>query len=132
MVDCGVCIGGGDWDESPEFYVWEYPKARKEYKCCECDRTIERGSQYERYTDKFDGSINTVKTCMDCSHIRNGLTCEGGALPPFGELWSEVISNFPQLKSTACLTKIKTPSAKEYFLERWRQWKFNTPTPKGE
>ena len=29
MSDCGVCIGGGDYDGTPEFCSVEYPKARK-------------------------------------------------------------------------------------------------------
>jgi hypothetical protein len=125
MSDCQVCIGSDEW-ESPEFYNWEFPKARKEYKCGECRRTITKGQQYERYTAKFDGEMQSEKTCMDCSHIRKAFTCEGSASPPFGDLWHEIQGNFPHLTSTACLTKIKTPSAKEYFLDRWRAWKFKT------
>jgi hypothetical protein len=127
VSNCEVCIGGYNYDGYPEFYTWKYPKARKEYKCCECDRAILKGQQYERYTDKFDGSIHTAKTCMDCSHIRSGLTCEGNSSPDFGYLWYEIKGNFHQLKSTACLTKIPTASAKAYFLECWRQWKGLNP-----
>lgn len=123
MGDCQVCIGRDDW-ESPEFYNYEYPKARKEHNCVECGRTIAKGQEYERYTSKFDGHLSTEKTCMDCMNIRNAFTCDGSASPPFGDLWYEIQGNFPHLTSTACLTKIKTPSAKEYFLDRWRKWKF--------
>lgn len=126
MSGCGVCIGGGDWDEQPDFYTWMFPKARKEYKCCECHRSIAKGQKYEKYTDKFDGSINTSKTCMDCSNIRRSLTCEGGSMPPFGGLWSEIRENFKHLTSTACLTKIPTASAKAFFLDKWREWKFKS------
>jgi len=89
----------------------------------ECLRIIEIGQEYERYSVKYDGAMSTHKTCMDCVNIRNGLTCSGDASPAFGDLWMEIQENFRFLTSTACLTKIKTPSAKAYFLERWRKWK---------
>lgn len=122
MSGCEVCIGSDDY-ETAEFYSYEYPKARKQHTCCECRRPIEKGQQYERYASKFDGVMESYKTCTDCMNIRRAFTCDGMASPPFGDLWYEIQGNFPHLKSTACLTKIKTPSAKAYFLERWRKWK---------
>ena len=38
-MDCGVCLSG-DYDR-PEFYHDTIVKARKQYKCCECNRAIE-------------------------------------------------------------------------------------------
>lgn len=124
MSDCSVCIGGGDIDDYPEFSDCKIVKARKIHKCSECHRDIAIGQQYERFSFKFDGHMYCEKTCLDCRNIRIGLTCEGESPPVIGELWSDVIANFPHLKSTACLAKIPTASAKAYFLERWRQWKF--------
>ena len=59
---------------------------------------------------------------MDCYHIRNGLLCEGTGYG-ISNLWNEITEVFPDMKTTACLAKIKTPSAKAYLLERWRKWK---------
>lgn len=131
MSGCSVCIGGGDSDGSYAFSDSRIIKARKEHECFECGRPISVGSLYHRFTVLFDGYFDNYATCLDCHNIRKGLTCEGGAWPYFGDLWNDIISNFPYLKSTACLTKIQTASAKSYFLERWRQWKFKEKPVKG-
>lgn len=123
MSDCNVCIGGGDYD-AWEFSSTSFQKARKPYKCSECNREIPKGITYERISGKCGGYsyIETFITCMDCVNIRNGLSCEGGGVG-LGGLWEEITEVFSDVKSTACLAKIKTPSAKAYFLERWRKWK---------
>jgi hypothetical protein len=120
MGDCGVCIGSGDY-ESCDFTNVEYPKSRKPHKCYECNREIAKGSEYEKYSGVFDGSFFTHKSCMDCVHIRKGLSCNNGVA--FGQLWDEIYQIFPEI-TTGCLQRIKTPSAKAYFIERWNQWKF--------
>ena len=120
-MECGVCIGGGDY-ESPQFYDhYIVKKSRKAHTCYECRRTIAIGSSYEYTAGKWDGRMEVYKTCLDCMNIRSGLSCEESTT--FGELWSDIYEVFEDLKSTACLTKIPTASAKAYFLDRWRQWK---------
>lgn len=47
-----------------------YPKARKQYTCCECGSTIDIGEEYQRVTGLFDGSWETWRTCIVCSRIR--------------------------------------------------------------
>lgn len=122
MGDCGVCIGGGGDDgEYCAFSNAEYPKARKPHKCQECYREIAIGSEYERYSGVYDNAFFTHKTCMDCFHIRRGLQCNNAIT--FGQLWEEVYYIFPEV-TTGCLQRIKTPSAKAYFIERWNEWKF--------
>lgn len=130
-MECGVCIGGGDFDGTYEFSTSVTRKARKDYRCYECYRAISKGSQYHYFSGKYDGYLDQYRTCLDCHNIRIGLTCEGEAWPAFGNLWDDVTYSFRDLRSTACLTKIKTPSAKEYFLDRWRAWKFKENTSKG-
>jgi hypothetical protein len=119
MSDCNVCIGGDDY-EPWDFYSEDLVKARKPHRCCECDRDIGKGAVYERISGKCDGYIETYKTCMDCRHIRKGLACGPVGLTM---LWDEIGQVFDEFRNTACLLKIKTPSAKAYFLQRWREHK---------
>jgi hypothetical protein len=125
MSDCNVCIGGDDY-EPWDFYDQRIVKARKPHKCCECYREIAAGSEYECITGKCDGYIDRYKTCLDCMNIRRGLACGAVGLTM---LWDEIAQVFDQFVSTACLTKIKTPSAKAYFLERWREHRGLVVTP---
>lgn len=118
-MDCGVCIGGGDYE------LWDFcdstmRKARKPHKCCECSREIPKGAQYEYIAGKCGGDFQDYKTCLDCMNIRNGLSCDSVALTG---LWDDIYEIFPEV-TTGCLQRIKTPSAKAYFIERWNQWKF--------
>jgi len=121
MGDCGVCIGGDGDGEYCSFSNVVFPKARKPHKCYECGREIAKGSEYEKYTGVFDGSFFEHKTCMDCRNIRLGLSCNNSI--EFGRLWEEIYYIFPEV-TTGCLQRIKTPSAKAYFIERWNEWKF--------
>ncbi len=120
-MECGVCIGGDDSLEMGELSQNDMVVARKPHKCCECHREIAKGSRYERISGKWDGEFSAYKTCLDCVEIRYGLSCGPVGL---GNLWYEiaecdVFANF----NTGCLEKIKTASAKAYFLERWSKWK---------
>lgn len=127
MTECGICIGGGDYDPM-DFCTVTYPKARKAHRCCECYRDIPKGVEYQRIAGKYDGQVDTYKTCLDCMNIRNGLQCDEGV--GLGDLWEQVSYIFSEFNTT-CLQKIKTVSAKEYMLERWNKWKFKEPPTKG-
>lgn len=120
MGDCGVCIGTDDWEQG-SFQCVTNPKARKEHKCCECSRTIVKRQMYERYAGCWGGSMECYKTCMDCVNIRDGLRCGNGFI--FGELWNDIREIFGSI-NISCLDKIKTPSAKSFFLDQWHKWKF--------
>jgi hypothetical protein len=56
--------------EIPEFFNEEVVQARKEHKCYECRRTIEKGWYYHRSTGKWDGQVSTYKTCNRCTMIQ--------------------------------------------------------------
>jgi hypothetical protein len=53
------------------------PRARKRHCCSECSRTIEPGETYERTWGKFDGGVETYKTCVDCLSVRDSFFCDG-------------------------------------------------------
>jgi len=48
----------------------KYVNAAKEHICCECNETIKKGERYEYVSGKWDGFIETHKTCMTCVRIR--------------------------------------------------------------
>jgi len=63
-IQCGC-----DFDsDAPEFYNESRPRARKEYKCCECGGAIRVGESHKKITGKWD-SVETFRTCADCSVI---------------------------------------------------------------
>lgn len=55
-------------------------KARKEHKCDECSRIINRGEKYEYvfgiYSDSYDNPC-IMKTCSICLSIREAFFCDG-------------------------------------------------------
>jgi hypothetical protein len=57
MTDC-YC----DYDP-PEFYHKETRKARTAKKCYECYGPIAPGERYEHVCGKWDGHIDTYRTC---------------------------------------------------------------------
>lgn len=56
--------------EMPEFCHIELRKARKEHRCDECGRIIERGDTYENVHGKWDGRLDTFKTCSRCLALK--------------------------------------------------------------
>ena len=121
MSDCNVCIGGGESDGHFDFYNKTNPKARKAHKCSECRRLIEIGQTYERAVMKWEGDLETFKTCSDCVQIRSGLSCGEGV--EYTNLWQEVYDYvFPNM-TQACIDKVNTVSAKKYLQDRWITWK---------
>ena len=54
------------WDNPPTFYDCRTVKGRKEHRCSECLRTIEKGEQHEYVKGLWDGDFGTFRTCGDC------------------------------------------------------------------
>lgn len=52
--------------EPCDFVTQTRPKARKAHKCHECRREISIGETYRRVAAKFDGIVDTTKTCAHC------------------------------------------------------------------
>ena len=55
--------------DPPEFYNTSFVKARKPHRCCECCRTIEAGERYQSVTGKWEGDVDTYKTCSECLEL---------------------------------------------------------------
>lgn len=125
MSDCDVCIGGEG--EPIEDYDIGTVTAKRAFRCTECGRVIPGGAVHEQVTGRCDGKPINLRTCMDCRHISEGLSCESRI---HGTLWSDLegsgtgdtyaaFSNF----SEVCVSKVETVSAKQYLIDRWRKWK---------
>lgn len=120
MSDCNVCLYfDGDY---AEFFHKKEVVARKDYKCSECDRDIPKGTKYQVASMKCDGEFSSYKTCLACAEIREVFYCEGEQFG--GMFWEQMEELFGDITvSGDCLKKLKTPEAKRYFAERYRQWK---------
>jgi hypothetical protein len=70
MCECG------DYDP-PEFLRERRVKANKPHECCECLQTIEKGETYQNASGKWDGRLETFRTCLGCLDLakRLGVTC---------------------------------------------------------
>jgi len=74
--DCGYNDGGSTCLSEL------FPKAKKQYECCECFGSIQPGEKYHKYTGTYEGELFSEKTCMPCYGIRRDFCCEF----TFGEL----------------------------------------------
>ena len=50
-------------------------RARKAYKCGECQEEIKQGEEYEVSGQLYDGEWTTFKTCSLCVEIRDKVFC---------------------------------------------------------
>jgi hypothetical protein len=118
---CGVCISGSADGDMPEFSSSQEVKARKDHKCCECGDVIPRGTVYERFSGKWDGTVQTYRTCLACAEIRASLCCDGWT---YTMLWEDAADSqlFDHL-TTGCLDQLTTAAAKAKLLDKWREWK---------
>lgn len=64
-------------DNPPEFYERSIVAARKEHHCCECGTVIVKGERYERVSGKWEGDMETFKTCMPCVELRDAISDDG-------------------------------------------------------
>jgi hypothetical protein len=67
-----------DYDP-PEFYSSKIRTARKAHRCEECGNEIRPGDRYEHVVGKWDGWLDTVKTCQHCvdltTWVKNNVPC---------------------------------------------------------
>lgn len=89
MSDC-YC----DYDP-PTFHSRAVRKARKKHKCFECGSAIFPGEQYEIVNGKWEGTIDSFKTCQHCVDLRiwvqNNVPCLCWAHGNmFDDLWDAI------------------------------------------
>ena len=96
MTMCS-CILGSE-GETASCSKTVHPVARKAHICCECERQIEVGEQYQKVSGIWDGEPETYKTCSECAEIRDTLLCDSWC---FGTLWEDVGEAMPYIPWSA-------------------------------
>lgn len=82
-------------ENQPEFFTSLIRKAKKEHVCGECKSVIKKGERYEYASGKWDGEIDSYKTCLSCVDVRDEVIRETGYYPYFGMVgcaYSEMIN----------------------------------------
>ena len=74
-MECGCNDEYCDLESGPECMTTVWRKARKEHRCCECYRTIEKGEKYQYISGIWDGAPSSFKTCRQCAQIRDDYGC---------------------------------------------------------
>lgn len=74
-------------------------KARKEYKCGECYRTIAKGETYHYEAGKIEGYLDTYRTCQHCMVARKWLLreCSGWVYEQVIEEIQEHAEEYPKI-----------------------------------
>lgn len=113
-------LEGGDWDVMPVFSSTITPIAKKTHTCCECRDVISVGAKYERTSGKWDGHMDTHKTCLSCVEIRDHFACNGFI---FGQLWHDLRANFfPDMRAGGPCMEGLSPEAKQRLFEKRTEW----------
>lgn len=87
-----MCLNS-EIDNYPKAFSRVERKARKDHKCCECRRTIEKGEKYFYESGIWDHGPDSFKTCQECYQIRESFFCDFS----YGELWDELFNNIHEL-----------------------------------
>ena len=85
-MTCQINIDLNDGDGVvAAFYKFRIVKARKQHECVECRKPILVGQEYEKVTGKWDGDIDTVRTCSVCLEVRKEFFCSW----IHGSMWAD-------------------------------------------
>jgi len=115
-MGCGSCVVSYAEAGDPADFYWDSkPVARREHVCSECRRVIQPGERYGRVTGKWDGEIQTYKTCFDCQSIIDFLFCDGVV---FGEVRADLREHIAEggTISEDCMIQL-TPRARGMVCE---------------
>ena len=108
-MEC-ACVYVEDCYDALEFFSKTMRRARKEHKCCECRRMILPAEEYEHVSGKWEGQVETYKTCQDCLSIRREFFCEGFFYEQMFEYLHEHLNEIYGQVSSDCLLAL-TPAA---------------------
>jgi len=75
-MNCDCSIDTSDFD-APSFFSRRIVKAAKVHHCCECDADIVVGERHQYTVGKWDGAVDSSRTCLPCMRIADHY-CPGG------------------------------------------------------
>ena len=78
MKNC-TCVYADYSDNLPDPFTSTKRRARKNHKCCECNRVIGPGEHYYYDSGKWDNEWLTFKMCLPCGEILDEFFCDGFA-----------------------------------------------------
>ena len=79
------------------------------HKCCECNREILHGEQYEYISGIWDGEPASYKTCLDCKSLRDVFFDNW----TYTNIWDDFYDNFYQDNiPEKCIASL-TPEARD-------------------
>jgi len=84
-----------------QFYSSKEPRARKQYKCDECRRAIPVGEKHRYTVGKWDGMVQSYRTCAHCHAASTWLqeACGGYVFMSLLDELAEHDRDEPQLRS---------------------------------
>lgn len=90
-------------------------KARKQYTCMECGRTISMGENYEKVKWCGDEGFSTWQTCAECQEIRDCFMCSYY----YGGVWEEMYEHFRWEPEQLCIGKLDalSPKARDKMIQ---------------
>jgi|WetSurMetagenome_2_1015567.scaffolds.fasta_scaffold933379_2 hypothetical protein len=110
---CLIDSEGGVDETRPDFFYACDVRARKVHQCAECGNPIAAGEQYERATGKWDGEIQTFKTCSICVEIRLCFMCSWS----YTSLWADLREYFRYEDCNPCLLDKLSPIARSKMIQ---------------
>src|SRR4051794_10869820 len=95
-------------DETVEILRAKEQRARKEYRCNECRRTIGVGEAYLYEAWIWEGEFDTAKTCLQCKQVREWLevACEGWNYSELEEDLFDHVTGEESIMRTRPLTRL--------------------------
>lgn len=131
------CVFSNDYNDGPSCYTESLVRAKKAHECCECDRDIPAGEQYQRATGVWEGHGRTYKTCLACVDIREHFSnacrnpdeIEGREYDSYGGRWAfqclynDLAENFfPDMTAGGPCMAGMSPRAKAKMFEMYLEW----------
>ena len=89
-MSCDVCISSSYDGDGPAWQNDSTPRAKVRHVCCECGDAILPGEMYHKTVGKWEGGVDTYKTCLACDEIRCNLCCDGWT---YGALWEDAAAS---------------------------------------
>lgn len=134
-MECLCEVGVYDDGEYSETLSRVQPTARKQHRCSECFRAIQKDEQYEYYKGVYEGDVFIHKTCIDCLSIRNTFFKKGYCFESIVYEFNEFIRESGGQIAEECLAAL-TPKARERACneidEIWYNYWMEGPTQPAE